>query len=264
MADSVAQGPLPLPEPDPGVRVQREWSARAWSGPRSSLERIETIANEVMRSAYEDYAAKTVDPEERKVLGLRMMVVANIRDRSGSITRIGTIASSLAQMDSSDVESVLLGTQKDSSGREPFIYIYFRRSGDQGVKLQVRGSDQQWVAGTYDRLVEQISRHVPRWHLLRNWLLSISSGAVAGAGIAVAIGGHGPETPHVAVRALLGLMLGGGAGLVILYPAFSMLFPGFEILGPDYRSAARKILGAVIASLSLMLAIAGLVVPFLS
>jgi hypothetical protein len=230
---------------------------------------IETKIHGALRDQYDDMTANA-DPSDPSAVHAAESALRNLSVRTrvtgagGELTREGSIASVLADMDAGEVESIVIGNT--ATAPYPAINLKMQRGTDaKAISLDVSGSDRQWVAGIMDELRREIRRDVPSWA----WLRSIGAAILVvlllflGAMGWIAIYG----ATHDDFRSgnwLVPAALVAAFVTVFVYPLLCLIFPGLEVLKPGEDPKGRRTLAWIGGAVGALIGVAGLVLSILS
>jgi hypothetical protein len=255
------------------VLLTRSWKARCWVGTVDQLVRIQREVEDALASAYATEAAALAagnggpawSGEKLKELGSSLRLRVKVTGAGGKVTRTGELSAIFAEMDVSEVETVVLANQPEVTRTS--VVLELRQNPDSGmpVRLKVQGDDRTWVGGTLEVLTSSLAKSKPWWSFMRSVpalfgvFLMLSAGV---AGIVVALSekaqDHAPSTFFFTIF--------GGLFLAIFlgFPLGSVVMPGFEIVEPGGAPTPRRVLGVTVAIVSFLVGVAGLVLTIVA
>jgi hypothetical protein len=229
--------------------MTRKKEFRAWVGRPDRLTRISNEVEVALRRAFDDWKPKI----EAKPEFLRQTMVEKFapetRVQGGALERRGDLASILSDMDAREIKWVKLGNGS-SSGRGddvPSVSVTIGReprykSLGGGVSVEVTGSDKQWVAATYDSLINELAKGVPWWsRLIADSAIWVYMLLFAPVVYAISRIGQ-PKTVDLPTSVGIGV-IDGIIATALSFGSFFIarrLLPDFELLEPGGSSKARK------------------------
>lgn len=252
------------------VRLQKDWSARAWTGKPDRLVQIQNEIQKALKVVYDeavrDWPATPENAERAEALGNALRLSVRASGSDSRLTRSGELSAIFAETDLGDIETL---SMRNSDGARAHVSLDFRRMGKNGsvtVTLKVSGSDRAWVGGTAELLQTEIAKGVPGWSWLRHGFVSALLGILLGWGVAGLFLATVVSDPRGAAFGfgLVGLMGGGLIGGMVIWALLQRLFPGFEIVEPGGSSTGRRVLGGIVTITGLALGIAGVVLGILA
>lgn len=252
------------------VRIQHDWSAKAWGGTPERLVQIQNEVEQALERAFDDATNRLQPTEESRdqaeELAQTLRLLVRVIGNDGRMTRTGELSAIFAEADLSDIDELHMANSKGAPACVELSYVRQPKQGSTAVNLKVSGSDRSWVGGTHQLLSSELAKGVPRWAMLRHGGASALLGLFLALGIAgILIAAFADNPNHSIVFALvvagsLGSLMGG----VTIRMVMLRLFPGFDIFAPGTSPAGRRTLGAAFALLSFAVGVAGLVVGLMA
>jgi hypothetical protein len=226
------------------ITMTRKRKFGAWVGRPDRLTRISKHVEDALRRAFDD-AIPEIEAQSGYTRASTIKRFApETRVQGGALERRGDLASILSDMDAREIKWIQLGNGPSRRTEEgiPSISVTFGREPQYkmlggGASVEVTGSDKQWVAATYDTLINELVKGVPWWSRLiapeAIWgYIILCYVAVFGA----AIKWVHPFDPTTALA--LGIAIGGLAWG--LQAAVRWFLPDFELVESGESSKARK------------------------
>lgn len=152
-------------------QTSRTRSFPAWVGTAERLRRVVDIMETSLRTSFEQarHSIEAAPKYSQNGMIKAYEIRTTISEGAGRMERQGDIEQILAQVDLSDVESVVTGNRGDQFWKpEAKVTIKFGGMHSAGATVEVRGSEPQWVSGTTETLAAELAKGVPRW----GWLYS--------------------------------------------------------------------------------------------
>lgn len=250
---------FPVVRKSPALTVERRREFYAWVGRADRIARIGRLVEGASRRAFEDSRAELEAIENQYSRQSRVeefQVTAEVFG-AHSMHREGDLEAVLAEMDPADIIGVSVSNHRPMA--HAWVRLGRQYADGPAAVIKVSGADPQWVAGTFDQLVSEVSKGVPAWAGLRKRAVAVGASlfaVVAFVGVLIAVqgvsfGSQGrPISPAgtVAYRVLLAAIASlvaslAGAGVFALVRRW-VLVP-FEVLEPGKKSTARRIGGVV-------------------
>ncbi|MDO8308060.1 MAG: hypothetical protein Q7V58_06860 [Actinomycetota bacterium] len=272
--------------------ITRQRVFPAWVGRPDHLLRIEKLVEDALERAYNAELARVARPERATAMHaerfLSYMLMNNeVTGQGGRVRRRGPIASILAEMDTREIESVRLGNadEWDRGGTAlsvdglfevQSVLVRFGRGESvvldpRGTVVRVSGTDPLWVGGTFDALVTEVSRGVPRWAFVFHSWFALLVSIMFGTLLAAAVYAYSLQMPDVAMdggvpTAAWAVTIGLLAAVVgMVFGRFTALnqVGRFEIVEAGSSSRIARLVGAGATIAGLVLAIAGIALAFI-
>lgn len=234
--------------------VSRTQDFKVWVGTQEDLIRLESSVRRAlelikgqldfdgMKSYDRDYTLKALECQ------------TTIHEEGDQIKRTGGMAAVLAEVDVREVSSVVI-RNKESSFVDFSILVRLggdRRWSDEAEnRVEVRGAEPQWVAGTFDTLVREVRKGGRPWAFLRGaagrvvalvfglpclaWILTQDASASSKFSVSLWLG----------VLVLLAAMYLGPIWNRRLFPSFQLLAPGGATTSARFGSAVLTVLAVV-------------------
>ena len=227
------------------VTITRKREFPAWVGRPDRLIRVATYVEDSLRRAFEE-ARPDLEALSGYLRTSRIKEFApGTRVQGGTLERRGDLATIISEMDAGEIKWVELGNGRASriGNGTPSVSVTFGRDPRYktlggGVSVEVTGSDKQWVAATYDTLVNELVKGVPWWARL------ITNRAYFGYMVlcyimvmSIALKWLRPFEPITGV--VLGVAVAGLAWGT--HSATKWLLPDFELVEPGERPRARRV-----------------------
>jgi len=259
---------FPTAGTEASVLITREATFRAWVGRSDRLVALEREIERALKSAYEDLqvaeGGRGYPIAAIQSLQLRNSVAGN----EGRMTRSGSMAAILAETDFREIENVSM-ENFPAGDHYPRISLQLSLKSDsnsRSVRLKVTGRDRQWVGGVFDVLAAEVRKGVPNWAPMRSPLVGALLGflcALGISGVLMATRQRGAGN-DLATAVILSALLGPMGGFLVFNPLLEKLFPGLEVIEPGEADRGRRTLGFAFAALSVLLAIAGVVLGIMA
>lgn len=266
----VSEEPQPQQKGVPYLRLSdkasttltRSTSLLAWSGSVDSLRRVEALIEDQLEPLFLAEVAGLGNSMEDRLhisdLRDRYALSVDVVAEGGLLTRTGSVRQILAEMESRHVDSIQMESGSWAGSHTSRVKLVLSRTPTKGgpVELLVSGADRVWVAGTYDLLLSELRRNVPKWGVMRSpWVAALGTVFLI-LGIFGAMRRLVPESSTSGTYILL-LALSPLLWLPI-QRFLHWAFPGFEVLRIGEESTGRKVGAVLYGAVSLLLAVAGL------
>lgn len=260
---------FPSVEGEPSsLRIQRDWSARAWSGTGTRLVQLQKEVHRSLRKLYESKIVELSDDSggqdaaEELLKSLRVRV--NATGHGGKMTRSGELAAILGETDPADIESLTISNSSQS--KTGHISLVFNRDGVQdslGVVLKVSGHDRSWVGGTAEVISTEVAKGVPSWSPLRHGFASFVFCFLTACGVLSFLVSNSNLDATLLSVPLLSLVIALPAALGVHW-LVNKILPGFEVLEPGSSNSGKRLVMGVIAGAGLVLSFVSVIQGFIA
>lgn len=260
---------FPTSKTPPDLTVLRQKEFYGWVGSADRIARIGKLVEDASRRAFEDTRAKleAIENEYSRQSRVEEFQVTAEVFGAHNMHRKGGLEAVLAEMDPADITHLAVENHCQSAHASVRLgrrYLY-----DEVALIRVSGSDPQWVAGTFEQLVSEVSKDVPAWAGFRKHAVTVGASLFALVTfVAVRIALQGvtfvdqgqrlPSNAEAVYRALFAFaasVLGGGIGAGIFALVRRWALVPFEVLEPGQKSTARRIGGGIVGVIATVAAL---------